>query len=395
MRARVRLTLIRFALVLASLLVSLLICEWTVRRVSPQVLGVPWSEEVNGIFTFKPNVRGRYAIPGAFDTMVSINSQRFRAQKDFERKPSSGRLRIAVLGDSFTFGEGANDHETYPAQLEQILSSRMGPGRVEVINAGVLGMGTAEEAVYYDLWVKQFHPHLVILSVFWNDVDNDFHRNLFFLDATGKVVPRGNARLSAEYRRLQWIGRLANALPGYAYLAQHSHLLNLLRRLYHETIVRRLQVTSADDAGVNPSANEFEYFRREGPRFLAGEVSWLRDRVEESGARLAVVFVPARESVYPSDLASDEARQKSAAIIRVLAEVCARKEIPFADLTAEIRQRVELLRQPLFYDPSADLHPTPLGYRAMAEAVADFLTKDGVVPTTPAPKVSPHGGPVP
>ena len=36
--------------------------------------------------------------------------------------------------------------------------------------------------------------------------------------------------------------------------------------------------------------------------------------------------------------------------------------------------------QPLFYDGKFETHPTPAGYRVIAEGVADFLVAQGVVP---------------
>src|SRR5262245_20239427 len=50
---------------------------------------------------------------------------------------SAGRTRILTLGDSYTFGSGVADDETFSAVLEK----ELGPERVEVVNAGVPGYG--------------------------------------------------------------------------------------------------------------------------------------------------------------------------------------------------------------------------------------------------------------
>ena len=47
-----------------------------------------------------------------------------------------------MLGDSFTFGEGVPDEETFVARLDAALR---GEG-LQVLNAGVAGHGTVEEA---------------------------------------------------------------------------------------------------------------------------------------------------------------------------------------------------------------------------------------------------------
>src|SRR4030095_2721035 len=104
---------------------------------------------------------GRYAVPGVFDTTVTINSQRLRSETEYGFEPPAEVTRIAVLGDSFTFGIGANEPETYPAQLERKLRET---ARVQVINAGVGGTGTGEQARRFDLFVKQFYAHIVVLK---------------------------------------------------------------------------------------------------------------------------------------------------------------------------------------------------------------------------------------
>lgn len=57
-----------------------------------------------------------------FKTTVSVNSLKLR---DIEIKPKeANEYRILCLGDSFTFGLGVNDNETYPRILEQILRQK-------------------------------------------------------------------------------------------------------------------------------------------------------------------------------------------------------------------------------------------------------------------------------
>ena len=95
---------------------------------------------------------------------------------------------------------------------------------------------------------------------------------------------------------------------------------------------------------------------------------WLDQRVRASGARLAVTFVPCRESVYPS-LApwAEEVRWKSAAMVERLQDLTCRENIPFVDLTAPVRARVHQLNQVLYYNAKVDTHPNPDGYRVVLQ----------------------------
>src|SRR4029079_9523596 len=187
--------LINAMLVMLSIILAFFVGEWLVRTFAPQQLSVPLGATVDGIISQRPNIHGRYAVPGVFDTTVTINSQRLRSETEYGSEPPAEVTRIAVLGDSFTFGIGANDGETYPAQLERMLRETV---RVQVINAGVGGTGTGEQARRFDLLVKQFHPHIVVLTAISNDVDDDLDRGLFVLDSSGEVHPRPLEELAAE-----------------------------------------------------------------------------------------------------------------------------------------------------------------------------------------------------
>jgi lysophospholipase L1-like esterase len=345
-----------------------------VRTFAPQQLSVPLGATVDGIISQRPNIHGRYTVPGVFDTTVTINSQRLRSETEYGFEPPAEMTRIAVLGDSFTFGVGANDGETYPAQLERMLRET---ARVQVINAGVGGTGTGEQARRFDLLVKQFHPHIVVLTAISNDVDDDLDRGLFVLDSSGEVRPRPLQELAAEDRQAQTTRNLTSVLPGYAYLSQHSQLLNLVRDAVNGTIVARRRGSALDAMSV-PQGNLVDRYRSYGLPLLAGEILWLQRTVQASGARLVVVFVPQREAVYLSTAPRmEDVQWKTNAIADKLRQVCLENQIPFLDLTSRLREAAEQTSHPLYY-AGRDTHPAPAGYRLIAEEVARFLGAQGM-----------------
>jgi len=95
---------------------------------------------------------------------VSHNSYGFRGSREFDFFPQG--KRILFIGDSFTYGLGVNDEETFAASLEQVID-------VETINAGVNGYGIDQALLMWEDKGKQFNPDIVILGYF---VD-DFFRN--------------------------------------------------------------------------------------------------------------------------------------------------------------------------------------------------------------------------
>jgi lysophospholipase L1-like esterase len=76
-----------------------------------------------------------------------------------------GRFRIAVIGDSYTFGQGLEPAERFTGVLESLL----GP-RYEVLNLGVPGHRTGDALGELDQ-VLTFQPDFVLLQLYINDFE--------------------------------------------------------------------------------------------------------------------------------------------------------------------------------------------------------------------------------
>jgi lysophospholipase L1-like esterase len=359
-----RLLLSVSVVVIASVL-TLLLGEVFVRYFAPTERLVPLNEVILGITAQRPNLSGPHVVPYTFDVNYTTDAQRFRSTRAYTPIPDAHVLRVAVVGDSFTFGWGANDDQTYPSRLEHLLNDTLGPA--EVLNAGVCGTGTGNEALWYDLWVGRFHPNLVILTVVPNDTDDDLARPLFSIDASGNVAPKSAFQVEQFQSETLTARRLITGLPLYDYLTEHSELLNLFRRTI-SVLIRHHHIKAVSAPG-GPSA-----FETVGLRLLGGEVEWLNQRMRSSGAQLLVVFVPFRESVYGQVPKTNPVVSKSLAMVKTLTRVCAQDGIPFRDLTPEMRAAAARGPAPLFYT-KYDAHPTPAGYQVIANLVAPLVVE--------------------
>jgi hypothetical protein len=113
---------------------------------------------------------------------VHINRWGYRGPEWPRAKPA-GTLRIAVLGDSFIEAQQVPEQATACDWIQQTLTRMLpsfargryrGLQRVEVMNFGVDGYGTAQEffTLAEDVW--QFSPDVVVLAFFpGNDVRNN------------------------------------------------------------------------------------------------------------------------------------------------------------------------------------------------------------------------------
>ena len=78
----------------------------------------------------------------------------------------TGRARtVGLLGDSLVWGELLGPHQTLPAYLQNAL----GPDH-RVLNAGVTGFDTTQEAAWYRRAVRPLHPEVVVVVFCLNDL---------------------------------------------------------------------------------------------------------------------------------------------------------------------------------------------------------------------------------
>ena len=371
----------RVLLVLTGIIAGLLVAEVIARLVAPYPMSYPWMDQINGVLAPLPNVHGRHFVPGVYDTTFSFSSQRFRGQQIYTTEPGPQVLRIATLGASFTFGSGANDVDAYPFQLQSILQERSRRDdwnrKIEVINAGIAGSVAAEQALWYENWVRKFHPDVVILGM---GCSADHPTGLFQIDENGRVVPRSGSEMQAAGSEASAVRKLAHRVPGFSFLAEHSELFNLFRLAEGEAIRhKRDAALGADSTVSDPTSPSNDVLDRE-LRFETGEVRWLKQRVEQSGAGFAVVVLPCRENIYPSKSRfAPRIRKEYPLVVKALHDLSVAEGIPFTELSPVFLERAKG-EQPLYYDAKFETHPTPAGYRVLADGVADFLIEQGVVP---------------
>ncbi len=114
---------------------------------------------------FAPDYSGYYTgVP------LQINNLGFRDNRDYEVEKRPSTVRIAVLGDSVTFGHGSLYESTYPYLLEQKLTNWRPAIDWQVWNLGVPGYNTSHILAYLGEMEPLFKPDLVIIGFYENDL---------------------------------------------------------------------------------------------------------------------------------------------------------------------------------------------------------------------------------
>lgn len=255
-----------------------------------------------------------YSMRGAQSAAgVTINDRGFRDRDRVERKPDGVR-RVVVLGGSAVFGfKVSDDQSLFTRVLERRLAEALGPDRpIEVLNVGVPGYASTQEAILLATRVVDYSPDLVVLFDGWNDfwtagntpVDRPIASMVFVQTEAailqGERPAWGLLRSSAFYRGLERLARRWNAAAAsrgtdraFGTYYDHPDALPLYRR----ELVHACRIARACGARVL-LVPQPELFQRSGA--IPSDETTLRNRqqpgyAEYARARYQAYVATARE----------------------------------------------------------------------------------------------------
>ena len=124
-------------------------------------------------WALNPGAHGEYTREG--HAYLRINHDGFRGP-DVPRAKPMGVIRVAVLGDSYVEAMQVAEDETFTSVIGRSLTTdpALHDKRVEVLNFGIDGYGTAQEMLTLRDRVWAYHPDIVVLAIFLgNDIRNN------------------------------------------------------------------------------------------------------------------------------------------------------------------------------------------------------------------------------
>lgn len=137
----------------------------------------------------RPHARGTRTT-SEFTYSVRVNSEGQRGP-EVSRERTQDKLRIAVLGDSFAWGWGVAEEDSFPARLERLMPW------TEVINFGVVGYGPVQYLLQADR-VLAFQPDLVVVAFcLGNDfADTVLYRRYGFFKPFARISDDGRVAIT-------------------------------------------------------------------------------------------------------------------------------------------------------------------------------------------------------
>ena len=153
--------------VMIGLIAGLLICEIGLRIAGYSYPEFYSANEKLG-YSLIPSMTGQYQKEGR--SSVVINSDGFRDDEHTIQKPDNV-FRIAVIGDSYAEAFQVEQEQAFWKVMEGNLARCGGfqERKVEVLNFGVSGYGTAQELITLREKVWKYQPDLVLLAVTTNN----------------------------------------------------------------------------------------------------------------------------------------------------------------------------------------------------------------------------------
>jgi lysophospholipase L1-like esterase len=278
--------LVNVALSLASALVFLAVLEGAARLLERS--RPPKAEVADYIWDWDHMMPGGFYVTksdaAGWPPWEEFNGDGLRDRTRTREKPE-GYRRIAILGDSVTYGAEIRPEEAYPRRLEARYHAERRP--VEVMSVALMGWSTRQERIAWQRIARHYRPDQAVLAVCLNDIPELFNN------------------LSRPPR---WLARLheASALVRLAVNAEGREIDNV-ERLFAEPDAPRV--------------------REAMDRFFE-EVRALRREVEADGAAFALVVFPFRFQVEPGAPAP--------VVQQRIASFCATEGLPCLDLLPSI-----------------------------------------------------------
>ena len=297
---------------------------------------------------------------------------------------TSGLVRVAFVGDSFTFGCWADD---FRCGLVGVFDGVVKSRGYEALNFGVEGYGLDDMELILKEEVFDFHPEVVVL-MFFNG--NDFADTYLGLDKydirDGTCRSKKElieARLPPEARPREHgndTTRPVGAIK--AWLTKHSAVARRASRIKREAGAGASAGATATSFTADPDFTSFAYWSQvpypplavKAREMSLAALERIHAYVRQRGAKLVIASIPYAKQVFVSEPeGADYNVHLPQDFVREFART---RDIPYLDLLPVLREYVRSGRPNPYI--VGDAHFNNIGHRIVGEHLAAwFLAEVG------------------
>ena len=311
----------------------------------------------------------RHQTPGVISSDEFYSTCRIDEHGFRNESPWPAKTDIVIVGDSFVFGFGVNDDQSWPALLARDFPQQ------HIMNLGQVGAGVGQYQRIYEQFGVGLRPRLVLVGLL---MSNDGWDTMMY-DRWSKSGSSDDYMQWRDYGRFKFNPR--NPIDGIkGLLKRKSYLFALLlqtREAYLDWSLSepkmfncprggRLQLfpsrLAAAASSAQPDRQEF--------RLMLEAIERIQSLADQNGTKVLFVFQPDKEQVYlpllePASHVPDPGL--------ALHNEMERRGISDFDLTPMLRQRAQA-GECLYFEK--DGHPNVHGYAAIAEIVSAYLKQN-------------------
>ncbi len=342
-------------------------------RRSVSAVGIPIfvADSIN-TYAHKPGSRAQNGYGDPIPE-ISINNLGFR---DEEFIPNPFQKNVLMLGDSFTFGTGIDQHETFTEKLEQRMN-QLSPNikeNWEVWNAGHIGHSIDNYYLLAKKYEKVLDPELIIVNIFVANDITEFRRKEW-LEADDDILAVKDLKIfvNKDDKLESWM-QIRPEWLAWEELKKRllilGHKWNIIRADKDQPTLTWPVFLSPQDEGYDDNLPIYwEKF------FVAWErmVRWS----EKKEVPVLYVFIPMDvqvDSVYDKKYAimhfNEEAREADRPQT-LMKKFCEARGLSCLDLLPEFR--ADKRRTDIFFQHNADPHFDRYGHQLVANILLDKI----------------------
>jgi lysophospholipase L1-like esterase len=258
------------AVTTSFLFLSLYVCE--------TILHLKNYENKVGFLDFFINSQsGIYSI----DKELIFSFEKDEFYRNFNFYDPSVKNKIAMFGDSATWGWGASDDITYPITYQKLYNQSHPKEVVTILNFGVPGYGIDQEYILAKNKVLQYKPSLIVWNINVNDVWDNNYQCLF------KPVGNNWQQISGTHSIGYWYGWFRKHLPT---TAGNSNLFNFIWQSFYNRVTN----SEGDDRFTFGCSNAKpdESVKKITLNRLAVFIADLKKEQEKNNNKLIVTLIP-------------------------------------------------------------------------------------------------------
>ncbi|HEU5182518.1 MAG TPA: SGNH/GDSL hydrolase family protein [Candidatus Polarisedimenticolia bacterium] len=154
----------------ASVLITLAVMEAALRLFVHVTDDVEYQDLPGVGCALRPGQSGRFIRSGGIDAQFRVNAEGWNAPREYTKQRVPGRLRIAVVGDSFVEGMYVEQEQLLSSVLERGL--RKDGIDAEVYSFGVSGYGASQVLHLVQRYVLDYSPDLIVYLFIRNDASD-------------------------------------------------------------------------------------------------------------------------------------------------------------------------------------------------------------------------------